>query len=185
MRTRYLGYAVIATFVVGILFVSVPFVGSLKPSEKANALVGARRLDIADFERNSYRIVHVTESRLEESSQSTTYHSGMSWLVIRDDLGQFFVYWLPMWEGAIIMPRTVWGQMEGLCRDLGLPKAVTTTTEQTLIQCNEPDEAYMWFAEYWYWTLDGKNVSRELPDLTPIRSQVEGDELAIYYPFSS
>ena len=174
-----------ATIVVGIAFVSVPFIGSLQPSARANALVGAQRLDIADFERNSYRIVRVTDSRLEESTQSTSYHSGKSWLVIRDDLGRFFVYWLPTWEGAIIMPRTVWGQMEGFCRDLGPPKGETTVTDQTLIQCNEPDETTMWFAEYWYWTLDGKNVSRELPDLTPIRSQIEGDVLAINDPFSS
>ena len=140
-------------------------------------------MDISDFERNSYRIIRVTESRLEETATSTRYHTGKSWLVIRDDAGRFFVYWLPTWEDAVVMPRSTWGQFEGFCRDLGTPRKETTVTDHTLIQCNEPDEKTMWFAEYWYWNLNGENVSGELPDLMRIRSQVEGDELAINDPF--
>lgn len=168
---------------VGLAFVSVPFVESLKPSVRADALVRAHRLGISDFERNTYRIVRVTDSKLEETARSRRYLTGKSWLVIRDNAGRFFVYWLPTWEDAIVMPRSTWGQFEGLCRDLGTPRDERTVTDRTLIQCNAPDEEAMWFSKFWYWNLTGENVSGELPNLVRIQSQIEGDELAINDPF--
>ena len=178
-RTRTLGYAVVATFIVGVVIAAVPFIGSLKPSARADALVGKRRVDISDFEPNSYRLIRIEESRLERTSQSTRFHNGRSWLVIRENSGEFTVFGLPTWEESIPMPRDIWGQHEGFCFDLGPANTESKFDESTIIQCNDPDEDTAWFAEYWYWSIDGKNVSGELPDLSPVRTLVEGDVLAI------
>jgi hypothetical protein len=181
-KTMVLGYAVVATLLVGVVLASVPFVGSLRPSAKAKTLAGMQRIDITDFAASSYRLITVRNRRVEESEELTRYRPGKAWLIIRDDLGRFFVYNLPTWEDAVLMPRSTWGELAGFCQDFGIAMTESRITDQTMIQCNDANNDQH-FAEHWYWSLDGRNKSRELPDLQLIRSREEGHELAIVDPF--
>lgn len=63
-KTRLLGFAVIATILVGVVFALVPFFGSLKPSAKADAVSSQGRFPVSALEDLQSGEVRFVETKL-------------------------------------------------------------------------------------------------------------------------
>ena len=180
-RVKYLSTVVKVTLAVGIFLVAIPFFGSLRPSQVANELNHFERIDVADIDKNTSRIIQARPSKEWKEGDSTRLRPGRAWLIIRDNTGVFRVFGVPTWEGSILMGRSFWGQFEGLCNDLGPASGANVIDAGTEIRCNDEDND-SYFAPHWQWTIDGRNISREIVDLPLIRSELQQTDLAIFDP---
>ena len=178
-RIKVLSAAVKLTIVIGLALAAIPFVSSLNPSELANELTTFERIDISDFPRNTHRLIQARDSQQWENEGATNMRPGRAWLVIHDNSGAFHVFGLPTWEGKVLMPRSFWGQFEGLCEDLGPSSKVAVIDRTTQIQCNDQDNIQH-SAKYWFWSLNGENLTRELADMDKIRSERQLNDLVIF-----
>ncbi len=180
-RARFLGTGVKITLLVGLLIAAIPFAGSLRPSQNADELNHFERIDVANFDRNSSRVVDISPPKRWEEGDTTLVQPGRAWLVIRDNAGVFRVFGLPTWDGDILIGLKYWGQFEGYCHDLGPVSGTSIIDAETEIQCNDEDNDSYFFA-HWRWTLEGKNISRVVVDMELVRSELQQDDLVIFDP---
>ena len=99
-RTTNLGRAAILVSVIGIVLAAIPFLSSLKPSQLARELNQFKKVDVSEFENNSWQVIHLRHSKEWEAGGATHLRLGRAWLVIRDDVGLFRVFGLPTWRTA-------------------------------------------------------------------------------------
>ena len=180
-RSKKLGIAVAVFSIVGLLLAAVPFIGSLAPTERTRAMEVFQRVDVSDFERNTYQLIRVRPSKRWSEGSTSVVRPGRAWLVIRDDVGHFRVFGLPTWDDSILMPLRYWGQFEGYCRDLGPARDAVRIDAGTQIVCNDEDND-QFFRHHWYWSLDGRNLSGSVVNLEPIRTELQRDELVVLDP---
>ena len=107
-----------------------------------------------------------------ESAQSTVWIPGKSLLVVRGETHDFYLYLLPVWEGKVMMPYKAWWQHEGYCQDIGVEKLDGIY----VIKCIAGDSPE--FKEkQWYWSIDGKNIGNNYPDMMKVNFAIEGNTL--------
>ena len=134
-RRKFLEHSISIMLVVGISLALIPLVQSLSPSEKADVFV--RKIDVADFPNNTYRVVIDSEGQRINGASSTSFRNGSGWLIIRDNESEFRVFWIPIWEGKVPMPWAIWGQHEGYCSDFGPDHSSIKFNAGTVITCND------------------------------------------------
>ena len=137
------------------------------------------RIKIGDIKNNEIKyIITSTSSKEEKHNGSTVYTPGSSWLVIRNDLGEFYVYRVPTWEEKVLMPRVYWSQFEGVCKKLEPELKNGKITKESKILCKDSDvNSYQ--QNIWKWTLEGKNISGQIPDMLVIPFKIELNELVL------
>ena len=147
----------------GLIFASVPFINSLSPGKHLPE--NYTEIDISNLEPNSIKIVQLKESERIEDQSGLTLRSGYAILVVKDKNNELHAYWLPTWEGEILMPYRYWGQHEGLCTELKIGKYLSNEIE---IYCENNNWAEF-LTKQWRWTVEGENLGTDLPDFHPVK----------------
>jgi hypothetical protein len=82
---------------------------------------------------------------------------------------------LPIWEGKVIMPWSVWGRHEGYCPDFG----IGLHNGDYVLKCGTPNYAEF-LTKQWYWSINGENLGEDLPDLIRVHFVKHGTTLYAY-----
>ncbi len=151
-----------------------PFIASMAPIERIPS--NGFEIDISDLSVNNSKLIIMQESKKIESLSSTSWVSGKSLLVVRGDK-DYYLYRLPIWEGKVIMPWHFWGQHEGYCPDI----QVGTYNGTKVIKCGTPNYSEF-LTKQWYWSIVGKNLGNELPNLQSVHFIKSGDKIIAYEP---
>ncbi len=102
---------------VGIAFASVPFLKSTDPVEQLPE--NKTNLNIADVLPDSSKLFRITRSlKIEKNDGSMSWHHGDALFLVKDKDSKAYLYYLPMWEGTVMMPQKHWWQHESYCSNL-------------------------------------------------------------------
>jgi hypothetical protein len=161
---------------VGIAFASVPF---LNPSNPVDHLPNhTTDLDSSDVLPGSSRLFRLNHSmKREKKDGSTAGYHGDALLLVKDKDTKVYLYYLPTWEGKIMMPYKYWWQHEGYCPEL---VAEFTAGQIPVIHCKNPDGAGF-LTKQWRWSIDGGNLGSDLPDLISVGYKQQGDLIEAFY----
>ena len=170
-RRKLLARLVVLVGGIGIIILLAPFVLSLKPA--SHLPESYTEINITRMQPMSLKLVVLRESKKVENVSSTTYYSGDGLVVIRGNKSDYYLYWVPIWEGKIMMPYRRWGQHEGYC-----PKFLLGGENQgaPIIFC-ENSEWAEFLTKQWKWSIEGKNLGEDLPDLVPVRFRISSGEM--------
>ena len=161
---------------VGTMFIVYPFVMALGPIEKVPQ--DAYEVDVESFPINSSRLFITSQSKKIESLHSTVWQSGNGLVVVYEKNKKFHLFWLPIWEGKVVMPSKAWGQHSGYCSDFGLHEK----DGEHVLSCGTPNYVE-YLTKQWYWKIDGTNLGEFLPNLMPVHFIKYGNSLYVYqYP---
>jgi hypothetical protein len=155
---------------VGLSIFSYPFIAALGPTNKIPS--DAYEIDISGMEPYSSKFVITKESKKIESAKYTSWTPGRSFLVVRGETHDYYLYLLPIWEGKVMMPYKAWWQHEGYCQDIGVGKYDGTF----VIKCSTAKYAEF-LTKQWYWSIDGKNLGDDLPDMMKVYFAIDGNTL--------
>jgi len=170
-RRKALTTVMMVLLCAGLILLSVPFIDSLSPPSHAPAY--ATEIDISSSMPGSFSLLHFKKGRkVEYSNGGWGFRSGDALLLVRDLDSKFYLYYLPTYNGKIVMPLKWWGQYEGYCKRM----SVNFGSLPTAIFCEETQESMDWNSENWVWSVDGKNLSGELPDLIRV-PYLEGNKM--------
>jgi hypothetical protein len=161
---------------VGIALASVPF---LNPSNPVDHLPGhTTALDASGVLPGSSKLFRLNHSmKRERKDGSTAGYHGAALLLVKDKDAKVYLYYLPMWEGEVMMPDKHWWQHEGYCQEL-----VTDfmAGKDPVIHCKSSDRAEF-LTKQWKWSIDGKNLGSNLPDLIAVGYKQQEDIIEAFY----
>ena len=137
------------------------------------------KIEAESLAKKSSRLIVIRDSRLEESSTLTKYISGDALLVVKDKNSEFYVYFLPIWRGNVLMPNKYWGQHEGTCK---IFEAVFPDDQEPKITCTEIESSPApSLSAQWNWNLHGKNLGTDLPDLIKVGFRERGSQVHAFF----
>ncbi|GAA5441842.1 hypothetical protein Misp06_00003 [Microbulbifer sp. NBRC 101763] len=151
---------------IGIVFVCIPFLGSLKPPANAGELLP--HVDVREMKVDTYTIfTHTVDDWM-----------GISYLIIRNAPDDFDVYLLPNRNGKFVMPDLSWYRLGGLCSEFGPDLINGKTSKDSLIRCQDVD-LEEWQVKEWSWTRHGKKLGRWTADMIPIKYKKIGKHIVL------
>ena len=161
---------------VGMAFASVPF---LNPSNPVDHLPDhTTNLDGSDVLPGSSKLFRLNHSmKREKKDGSTAGYHGDALLLVKDKNAKVYLYYLPTWEGKVMMPYKHWWQHEGYCPEL---VAEFIAGKDPVIHCKSSDWAEL-LTKQWKWSIDGKNLGSDLPDLIAVGYKQQGDIIEAFY----
>jgi len=162
----------------GVIALLFPLFSSLDTSEYSSAKFP--RVNIKNLNNNEYFYVKVDASNQRNTNEGSTVISpGTSWLVIKDNVSNFYVYEVPIWEENVLMPYKHWYQFEGECSSFGPEKLNGKITSASKIVCKDKENKFSLY-RYWFWSITGENISGKLPDMMSIPFKLEINDLVLY-----
>ncbi|NRA84629.1 MAG: hypothetical protein HRU22_12925 [Gammaproteobacteria bacterium] len=149
MRRKFLKHSVLLMLCVGIVLISLAFIQSLTPSEKARSVRSEH--DISTLNNGEYRFDVFGRENLWAQKV----------LLLKTNAGELFVYVLPSNEEGIPLPEHWWGFGNNmhLCKDFR-----PTITIDGNIKCHDIDMPD-WGKDAWIWDLNGKSRTFWVADL--------------------
>lgn len=161
---------------VGIALSSVPFLNPVSPVDHLPELTTA--LDGSGVLPGSSKLFRLSRSmkRERKDGSSAGYH-GDALLLVKDNEARVYLYYLPTWEGKVMMPDKHWWQHQGYCPEL---VAEFIVGKDPVIHCKNSSETEL-LTERWKWSIDGKNRGSQLPDLIAIGYRQQGDIIEAFY----
>ncbi len=160
-RRKFLVIATLSMCFLGIFLVSIVFIGSLVPSEKAIAALP--RFDISELEAGKLSLL--SGPTLGEYSRGYE----MRLLSYKSSSGKIKVWEVPVKDGRIGMPDLRWYLPEYACANF----KIVRDADKAIIACQD-QETSEWWAKQWMWTLDGNNIEGMVDNLQPARGKIEG-----------
>jgi hypothetical protein len=147
--------------VVGLGFVSVPFVESLRQPRAAGG--DLPRVELSRLAPGTFVWV---PPRVEAPYASHT-------LVIRSADGQVRAFEVPTREGKYALPDLKWEHIGLLCEDFRPDSVDGALVPGGVIRCHDPglsEES----ASRWRWSYEGKGLGQSLPDMQNVEYVREG-----------
>ncbi|UTW46364.1 hypothetical protein KFE80_05650 [bacterium SCSIO 12696] len=159
-RLRVLKTGLFSIVLIGIAFIAIPFLGSLKPSQKAYA--DRLRVDVS----------HLNEGEVWISELPTLgeFSSGYEFkLLFFKGVGDELQVWrVLVKDGMVFMPDIHWWRPGYLCKNFGI-----FASEPEVLTCLDK-EVPEWWQKHWRWNVSGKNIEQMVDDMEPARGGVEG-----------
>ena len=153
MNRKILIASTITLALIGVLLTSVPFTGSLQPSEKAKS--ARPQFDISNLGNGEYQF--------KKPDSDERWNS--KFLIIRDWDGEVYVNLVPVENGKVFMPDRFWRWTGHHCSDLrpetGDDNKILPSGE---ILCHDSDMPE-WSKEKWRWTYDGRSKTDWVADM--------------------
>ena len=159
----------------------VPFFGSLKPSEKAEA--NRPRIDISDLNKGTFKIVEHSKFGylyVKHPKFGVLYGDYMWGLFFyKDNNGAVHVWDVPILNGHVAMPDMRWWVPTFECKHFGPSLTDGLVDESLPIKCHDvvhdvdPDMA--WWLEQWQWSINGKNLKGMVSDMNQATGIIEQD----------
>jgi hypothetical protein len=131
---------------------------SLAPTAAAEA--ARPRVSIAGLSAGTYRYLRYPGEHAQRRAEV---------LFIRTAEGRLFAWWIPISEGLHLLPDRQWWKAGPPCRDL------RPDFEAQLIRCLD-SELFDWAKENYRWRLDGKSLSKQVPDMEAVAGVEESDD---------
>jgi len=173
---KYLVAATITVLIIGAIISSIPFLQSLAPADHLPE--HTTELDISDLPPASSKLFQMkSNKKIQNADGSVTWQSGNALLVVKDASSTIYLYSVPTWEGKVMMPYRYWGQHEGYCPDL---KAVFESEKEPIIKCTSSEWAEF-LTKQWKWSLEGKNLGTDLPNMIKVGYRFNGKKLEAFY----
>lgn len=149
-RLRFLQLTTAAIGTVGVLVACVPFIGSLKPSARAEAALP--RIDISGIEQGTFSIL--PHPALGDAVREFRW----SLFVLRRNDGSVRVWDVPTKDGSVGMPDRYWWLPFYACTRFGPAMVQGRVDEESLLECRDPEAPGGWWAHAWRWDLNGKCI---------------------------
>lgn len=150
----------------GLGFLTLLFVGSLKPSARAkNSLI---TLNISELARGDYLAVNNGHYGPDKDGY------GVSLMIYRSRKNQIFAWSIPTRNGLYLMPDITWNKPFYECRDFGPTRVNGQIDESKPVQCHDLGQDQQFWQKVWQWDLSGKNISRQAEDLRLSKGTVRG-----------
>lgn len=165
LRRKALTMLTLATAVVGIAMLLVPFGLSLFPNDRAYAALP--RFDISDILPGTYKLATLPKA------PETFNGFKQSVYFIKTQNGDLRAWVVYAKNGEIGMPDYHWWQTYYTCREFGPDLKDGVIDENSLIRCHDKDPS-PGFTDHWRWKLDGKAISQYIDDMQPAGGEVEG-----------
>ncbi len=162
MKTRYLKFALLAMIFAGIFFTSIPFVGSLSPSQKADSLVALVNVD--ELDRGTF---------VEVQSQ---YGQVFALLDENDELR---VYLVPHHDGQYWLPDPNWERPFYPCKEFGPDSEGNKLAAGGLFRCRESHVEWMTTDESMTWEFSGENKAGYIDDMRVPKFDLVGNQIVV------
>ena len=162
MKTRFLKFAVGATFLAGMILAAIPFIGSLAPSQKADSLVALINVD--DVQSGSF---------VEEQSQFGRVFA------LRDRDEVLRVYLVPHHDGQYWLPDPNWERAFYPCKDFGPDSDGDRLVAGGLFRCRESNVEWVTTDEGMTWAFSGENETGVVADMQTPRYERVGNHLVV------
>ena len=161
---------------VGFAFASVPFLKSQNSADHPPK--HTTDLNVSNLLPGSSKLFRLNQSmKREKNDGSTIWYHGDALFLVKDKDSKIYLYYLPTWEGKVMMPYKHWWQHEGYCPDL---VAEFIEGRDSIIHCKSSDGAEF-LTRQWKWSIDGKNLGSDLPDLIAVSYKQQGNIIEAYY----
>lgn len=160
-KRKFLRYAVLGMMLLGIVFVSVPFVGSLKPSAKADAI--SSPVDISGQKHGTVR------------EYETSWGSAF---VVRESDSDLLVFHVWTNGSTYMLPDEKWYRAFIPCEDFGVDPAQELITDDSVFRCRSSSWGSFWESEF-VWTLDGQSLGRGTEDMPVVPFERQGNKLIL------
>ena len=159
-RKKALTFFLTIVTLVGLFFVTLPFVGSMKPSAKANAALP--RIDISNL--------HTGEAKIYDLPNSAEYFGGykLSLFIFKTTGGEVRAWELPTKNGNVGMPDLHWWKPYHPCKDFGL------SSSQEQFACQDSDLPSDWWESKWQWDLRGNSIASNIDSMPSVTGAIEG-----------
>lgn len=165
-RRRLLQTMLISLMLCGLAAVLFVFMRALSPPDFRSG--PTFEIAVQDMAPGSGKLIVLQKSQRIETRRYTRFKTGQGFLVLKDHSGDYYLYWVPVWDDRILMPWRAWGQHEGTCDELQFGR---TQSGESMLYCKNADWPEF-LTRQWYWTFSGRNLGEELPDLTPVRFNI-------------
>ncbi len=165
-RKKLLINVTVVMLSLGFVLVMTPFIISLKPNLKAEALLP--RIDLSDLVPGKYVI--------QKHPAYGNSYNGYQWGVLmyfKND-GTFKIWDVPIGNGGVGMPDMHWYRPMFSCKDFGPSLTNGLIDESMPLKCHD-DDIYEWWKPHLVWDIDGKNIKGEVDNLKPTRGHIEGN----------
>ena len=173
-RKKFLISITTLIILVGVGFALSPFILSLNPPSHLPDY--ADPINITGLNDNSIKVVRLKESRKVDTGTGTRWESGDALVIVKTKHPDFYVYWVPTWESRYPMPMKFWGQHEGYCDEYGLKKA----NGELVITCLSTEAPEFLYKE-WIWSVDGKALGKQNPNLVKVNFRVQNEDLYAFW----
>lgn len=156
-----LRYAVIGMMLLSIVLISIPFVSSMRPSARADA-VGSP-VDISGQESGTVQEYVTSWGRA---------------FVVRQSDSELHVFHIWTNGSTYMLPDEKWYRAFIPCEDFGVDPAQGLATEASVFRCRSSSWGDYWEAEF-VWTLDGRSLGKNTEDMPATPFERYGDKLIL------
>lgn len=161
---------------VGIALASVPYLNPSNPVDHPPDHTTA--LDGSGVLPGSSKLLRLSHSmKRERRDGSTAGYHGDALLLVKDKDARVYLYYLPTWEGKVMMPGKHWWQHEGYCPEL---VAEFIVGKDPVIHCKSFAGSEL-SSKQWKWSIEGINQGSDLPDLIAVGYKQQGDIIEAFY----
>ena len=143
LRRKLLVACTFIVAAVGIAIASIPFTGSMHPSERAKS--ARSQHDVSSLGNGDFVFENLNKKDLWDAKI----------LIIRDWRGEVFSHLIPMKEDKVILPDYFWGFGYFYCSEFGPETVVSKIVPAGKIKCHDKDLPE-WGKELWQWSYSGE-----------------------------
>jgi hypothetical protein len=164
MNRRRLIYACITLAFVGIVVAAIPFVASLAPNDRSRASLPL--VDVADLGVGEFKVIEHLDRRI---------------YVLHLAADQFTALWVPLSDGAVVMPDMQWFRPAGLCRNFGPDHESGVLVADARFTCRDVGSE-AWLRTAWLWDAAGHYVGPAqypMQDMPQMRFELVGSQLLL------
>ena len=151
--------------IIAVGAVSVPFIGSLGPTDRAidNARQSGRFVDASELAPGTF---------LEKGNEYSRYFA------LRDFDGQVRLFSVRHRRGTYWIADLSWERPFSPCDDFGPDAVGDKLIKGGAFRCHDPNSSN-WYLKEMVWDYSGKNLGKRTGDMIEARYKVEGDTLFI------
>jgi hypothetical protein len=157
-----------AMLLIGVAFILVPFIGSLKPSARTEAMLS--RINLLQIKNNSFEI------RKHPIYGDYKTHDGYNYaVVIYKKFNSEVKLWdVPIKNNAVGMPDMHWWKPMYDCKNFSPSIDNGTINEYKAIKCHDFDKP-KWWKDKWIWSLEGKSLDGLSGDMIKTKGVISGN----------
>lgn len=165
-RKKALTIGMILISILGLVLVTTPFIGSLRPNARGAAALP--RIDISHIKPGTFELV--------PHPGYGAYFNGYDWsLFIYRAVDGHFLFWdVPTKDGAVGMPDLRWWRPFHQCHNFGPTFVDDSVDEAQPITCHDSELPSQWWADQWKWDINGKAIGSMVDDMQSTRGSVKG-----------
>lgn len=131
-RKKILWTGMLSFLLVGVVLVSIPFIGSFNPP--ANAGEGLPHIDISELHENEYMIYDLDDK---------WWRYLTSFMIVRFQRNNYSIYYMSRnMDGATMLPDLRWRRPGWPCHDFRPSTINGKVTGESIIQCFDNDDEY-------------------------------------------